>query len=463
MSELCDLSLWSAARAIRSRRASSAEVVESCLGRIRRDEPKLNAFITLLTDEAKVEAKKADQRLSRGKVDGPLHGIPISLKDLYDVAGVKTTGGTRFFAERVATADSAVAERLRSAGAIIVGKANMTEFALGGIRPEYGPALNPWDHDRTPGGSSSGSGVGVAAGMIYASIGSDTGGSIRVPASFCGVVGLKPTYGRVSRRGMMPLAWSLDHAGPLTRTVRDAGLVLRAIAGHDPSDTTSSSARVPSFTGGLRRSLEGVKIGIPEGYFFEGLDPEVATAIDAARGVLRGLGAGFKKANVPHADEGGAAVLVIMLSEGATANRKYLTERPENFTLPVRAMFEQGSLTPAVSYIKAQQVRTLLKQEYLAALSGVDALLYPTTPMPAFKPTEPPPSVGGVPGAGRFTLTLTLTGLPGLSVPCGFTKSGLPIAMQLVGRHFDEASLIKIGHAYQQATDWHERRPPAAA
>jgi len=460
MTDLCDLSLSSVSGAIRKRRVSSVEVMESCLARIARDEPKLNAFITVLADKAMDEAKKKDIHLKRTSV-GPLHGIPISLKDLYDVSGVRTTGGTKFFANNVPTDDSAVAERLRSAGAIIVGKANMTEFALGGIRSEYGPAVNPWDYDRTPGGSSSGSGVAVSSGMIFGSMGSDTGGSIRIPASFCGVVGLKPTYGRISRRGMMPLSWSLDHAGPLTRTVRDAAMMLQAVAGHDVKDPSSALAKVPSFTRGLRRLLDGMRIGVPERYFFDHVEPEVAKAIDEARRILHRLGARFTKVEIPHADEGGTAQMVTMLCESAAVNRQFLTKSPDDFTTPVRTMFEQGSLTSAVSYLKAQQVRTVIKEEYLAALAEVDALLYPTSPMVPFKPSESPSSIEDIPSVGRCTLALNLAGLPGLSVPCGFTKNGLPIAMQIVGRHFDEARLLRIGHAYEQATDWHTRRPCA--
>ncbi len=462
MNDLCDLTIADVSRVLRSRRASCAEVLDSCLRRIERDEPELNAFISVMAGAALEEAAKADRRLARGSIDGPLHGIPISLKDLYDVAGFKTTAGSKIYAENVATKDSAVAERLREAGAVIAGKANMTEFALGGIQPEYGPAVNPWNHERTAGGSSSGSGVAVAAGMVYASIGSDTGGSIRIPASFCGVVGFKPTYGRVSRRGMMPLSWSLDHAGPLARTVEDAALVLQAIIGHDPEDPTTNASRPPALTERLRPRLDGVRIGIPENYFFDELDREVGQAIDAARRALDHLGVSFKRVEIPHAEDAGAATMATMVSEGAAAHRKHLTTRPEDFSKPVRKMFEEGSITPAVTYLKAQQMRTLLIQEYLEALSEVDALLYPTTPMAAFNRDESPYAADGVPSVGRCTTSLPLTGLPGVSVPCGFTKSGLPIGMQLVGRHFDEATLVRIGHAYQNATDWHTRRPPAA-
>ena len=462
MNDLCDLTIADVSRVIRSRRASCAEVLDSCLRRIERDEPALNAFISVMAGAALEEAAKADRRLARGSIDGPLHGIPISLKDLYDVAGFKTTVGSKIYAENVATKDSAVAERLRAAGAVIAGKANMTEFALGGTQPEYGAAVNPWNHERTAGGSSSGSGVGVAAGMVYASIGSDTGGSIRIPASFCGVVGFKPTYGRVSRRGMMPLAWSLDHAGPLARTVEDAALVLQAIIGHDPADPTTNAARPPALTERLRPRLDGVRVGLPEDHYFDELDLEVGQAIDAARRALDHLGVSFKKVDIPHAEDAGAAAMATMVSEGAAAHRKHLITRPEDFSNPVRKMFEEGSITPAVTYLKAQQMRTLLIQEYAEALSEVDALLYPTTPMAAFNRDESPYAPEGVPSVGRCTVALTLTGLPGVSVPCGFTRTGLPIGMQFVGRHFDEATLVRIGHAYQNATDWHTRRPPAA-
>ena len=458
--DLTLLTLRQVSRLIKLRQVSCVEVTAAAFRRIDHANERLNAFITLLPEEAKDEAEQADVLLSKGVYKGPLHGIPVSLKDLYDTKGVRTTSATRIMADRVPTEDSVIARRLREAGAILIGKANMTEFALGGIWPEYGQAINPWNAEHTPGGSSSGSGVSVATGMNYASIGSDTGGSIRIPAAFCGVVGLKPTFGRVSRRGMGILSWTLDHAGPLTRSVGDAALVLQAIAGRDSQDPSSSDERVPRYPTRPVRSLEEMTIGIPWDYYYEELHPEVERALKRAHRDLRSLGASLRRVTIPHAAEASAAQMIIMYSEGGAIHRKALAERPEDFTEQVQAMFHQGLMTSAVTYLNAQQARRRVIAEFQSALRHVDALVMPTVPIPAQRLGERPVASDGTPIVGRCTAVGTMTGLPVLSVPCGFTKEGLPMGMQCIGRPFDEATLLKIGHAYESATEWHTWVPP---
>ncbi len=457
--DLCYLSIAEAARLIRGRRLSCAELTQAVLDRIGEGGPRLNAFITVMAEEALRDARAADRRLERADYAGPLHGIPVSVKDLFDARGVRTTAASKILAGRVARRDSAVVQRLRQAGAIVAGKANMSEFAIGGMQPEYGPVRNPWDPARAPGGSSSGSGAGVATGMGFASIGSDTGGSIRIPSAFCGIVGLKPTYGRVSRRGMVALSWTLDHAGPMTRTVRDAAIVLQAIAGHDSEDPTSSTQPVPNYARALRRDLKGVRIGIPRAYYYDELDAEVASALDRAHGVLRRLGARLRDVTIPHAEVSLAALTLIMHPEGAALLWPALRERPGDFSDPVRGRFVQGLLTPASAYLKACRVRAKLIEEFRAAFEKADALVLPTVPIPPHRLDERPVTSSGVAVVGRNTGSFTLTGLPALSVPCGFTRAGLPMGVQIVGRPFDEATVLRIGHAYEQATDWHTRRP----
>jgi aspartyl-tRNA(Asn)/glutamyl-tRNA(Gln) amidotransferase subunit A len=454
------MGLSDVARMLRKRQVSCVEVHDATFRRIDEVEPQLEAFITLLREESLGEAVEADRTLARGESTGPLHGIPVSLKDLYDTAGIRTTAASQVMADRVPSADATVTARLKSAGAIIIGKANQTEFAFGGTDSAFGALKNPWSLEHSPGSSSSGSGASVAAGMGYASMGTDTGGSVRIPAAMCGVVGLKPTYGRVSRHGIVPLSWTLDHAGPLTRTVTDAALVLQAIAGYDPRDPTSSRRPVPSYLRALPRDLSGVTLGVPSAFFYEDLDPDVAARLEEAHGVLRKLGARLKKVNIPHAAYSMAALVTIIESEAASVHWSTLIERPDDYQPVFRARAMRGLLTPAVSYLDAQRLRGLLIDDFEAALSGVDALVTPTCPTPPFRMDQTPTASAMVSTIGRFTNLANMTGLPALSVPCGFNRDQLPIGMQLIGRSFDERTLIRIGNAYQSATDWRLRRPP---
>ncbi len=456
---LHSMSLTDVARLLRRRQVSAVEVHEAVFRRIDEAEPQLEAFITLLREESLSEAVEADRALARGESKGPLHGIPISLKDLYDTAGTRTIAGSRVMADRVPSSDATVTARLKSAGAVIIGKANQTEFAFGGAYSAFGALKNPWAIDYFPGSSSSGSGASIAAGMGYASMGTDTGGSVRIPAAMCGVVGLKPTYGRVSRHGIIPLSWTLDHAGPLTRTAADAALVLQAIAGHDPNDPTSSRRPVPSYLRALPRDLNGVTLGVPSAYIDENLDPDVAARVGEAHGVLRKLGARLKEVAIPHAAYSMTALVTIIESEAASIHWSTLIERPDDYNEVFRSRAMRGLLPPAVSYLDAQRLRSVLIDEFTTALEGVDALVTPTCPAPAYRMDKTPPPITMVTTIGRFTNLANLTGLPALSVPCGFNRDGLPVGMQLIGRAFDERTLIGIGNAYESATDWHLRRP----
>ena len=450
-SEVQDLTITEVGRLLRSRKLSSLEVTEAAWERIDAHNPAVNAFITLLREQSLLDAREADRRLASGERVGPLLGIPVSVKDLLDTRGVLTTAGTKAFATRVPTEDATVVRRLKDAGAILVGKANMAELAIGGPDHPYGPVANPWDLKRSSGGSSSGSAASTASGMNYASIGSDTGGSIRIPASFCGVVGLKPTYGRVSRRGGVPLSWSSDHFGPLTRSVRDAALVLQTIAGYDPADPTSSKEPVPNFARGLSRTLEGYVIGVPWDHYYDELTTEVRAAMDEAHRTLRKLGARLIDVKVSDPPRSG-----IMHVEMAAALGKELWPHLELLGAAARTRIIQGFALPAQAYVKAKQVRTLLVREMTAVFENVDALVTPATPIPAYDWRKDP---SGLNVMGRNTRMFNMTGQPAMSLPCGFTTDRMPIGLQLAGKPFQEKTILNIGHAYETATEWRLRRP----
>ncbi len=445
-----DLTIAEVGRLLRGRKLSSVELTRAAWNRIDALNPEINAFITMLREESLDDAREADRRLESGERVGPLHGVPVSVKDLFDTKGVLTTAGTKAFSTRVPREDAEVVRRLKEAGAILIAKANMAELAIGGPDHPYGPVANPWDLERSPGGSSSGSAASTASGMNYASIGSDTGGSIRIPASFCGAVGIKPTYGRVSRRGGVPLSWSSDHFGPLARSVRDAAIVLQAIAGHDPADPTSSREPVPSYSRGLSRRLEGYVIGVPWGYYYEELAPDVRAAMDEAHRTLRELGARLVDVEVSDPPR-----LGIIHVEMAAAIGKELWPHLESLGEAARTRLIQGFAMPAHAYVKAQQVRTLLIHEMTAVFKTVDALVTPTTPIPAYDWRKDP---SGLNVMGRNTRLFYLTGQPALSLPCGYSADGLPIGLQIVGRPFEEKTILNIAHAYERATDWHQRR-----
>jgi aspartyl-tRNA(Asn)/glutamyl-tRNA(Gln) amidotransferase subunit A len=457
---------------IKARDISPVELTEAYLARAEALNARVNAFITITAEHAMARARTAEREIMAGNYRGPLHGIPYAPKDILATKGIRTTNGSKVTADRVPDYESTITERLDAAGAILAGKLNLLEFAMGsGVVSGFGPAHNPWDLARTPSGSSSGSGAALAAAMIPLSIGTDTGGSIRGPAAFCGIVGLKQTYGRVSRHGVTTLAWTLDHAGPMTRSVADAALMLQAIAGVDPRDPTTVDMPVPDYTRALNEDVTGLRVGVPTRHFTEGADPEVEAAYRAALQQLVDLGATLVDVDVPHANYAGSAGWLVAMAEAAQFHEKRLRETPELFDPVVRERLDAARFYTATDYIKALRVRTILMNEMAAALDTCDVMAVPgSTSLPGLLES---PEVAGTdvkPGSEpvRFrtgnTFIGNMTGLPALVLPCGFSAGppALPIGLELYGRAFDEATLFTVGHAYEQATEWHRRRAPVA-
>ncbi len=489
-SELCFLTISEAAALIAGKRLSPVELVGAHLERIEQTDGRLNSFITLLRDESIAAARQAERDIQSGGYRGPLHGIPIGLKDLYYTRDVRTTIGSKIMRDFVPGYDATVTERFREAGAIIIGKLQMHEFALGATseNPHYGPARNPWNTDCVTGGSSGGSGAAVAAGQCMGALGSDTGGSIRIPASLCGIVGLKPTFGRISRHGVYPLSFSLDTVGPMTRTVLDSALIMNAIAGHDPRDPSSANVPSEDFTAQVGRDIRGLRVGVPQEFFYDVIDPEVKDAVSKAAQTLEGLGASVEEVSIPMLEHSLTISGTILITEAAEVHMRHLRERADDFDPIVRSRLELGALTPATDYIKAQRARTLFNRQIAETFESYDALIAPSTPSATTKIGERVVQVGGqsvlvhverphilreyrvvqVGGQSAQTLALhsrltrpfNICGVPAVSVPCGFTSSGLPIGMQIGAKPFDEATALKLAHAYEQATDWHSRRPP---
>ncbi len=449
------MTLMEAVAALRSRRVSAVELATESLARIQALEPRLNSFITVTGDAALARAHQADRELAAGAPAGPLHGIPIALKDLFATCGVRTTCGSKVYWDFVPDYSAAVVERLEAAGAVLMGKLNMHEMAYGitSANPHFGPVRNPWDTARSPGGSSGGSGAAVAAETVFAAMGSDTGGSIRIPASFCGVVGLKPTYGRVSRYGAMPLAYSLDHMGPLARTVRDAAAVLEAIAGYDRRDDTSSRRPLDSYIPEQGCSIRGLSIGVPENYYFERLDPDVKTAVETAIQLAGRLGAVVKPVRLPDVDALNTVARLILAAEASAQAEPNLARR-DQFGADVLALFDQGRLLAATDYVNAQRLRRRLRGEFDQVWKTVDCLLVPTTPAPAPRIGEATTTLGGVEedvrlAATRLVRSFNALGYPALSIPCGIGRTGLPVGLQLVGAPFREALLLRAGAALE--------------
>lgn len=464
--ELLELSLAQAAQRVKSGEVSPVELVEACLARIAAVDDRLRAYITVF-DEARKIAKAAETMMVAGHDLGPLHGIPIALKDNVAVRGARTTAGSKVLANWKPDHDATVTERLRRAGAIFVGKLNMHEFAWGGTsdNPHYGAVRNPWDTERFPAGSSGGSGVAVAARTCYGAIGTDTGGSIRLPSAINGVAGIRPTYGRVSNHGIIPLAWSMDTAGPMCRTVEDCAIMFNAIAGHDPKDPSTSRAPVTDYTEGLKRGIKGLRIGIVPGYFFHHLQPPVHDSVRAALKVFENLGADIVDVNIENIHGNISAQLTIESAEPSTYHQRWLREQPQNYGEDVRALLEIGEMLLATHYLQAQRYRSLLRQEFLEAFKTVDVFICPTLPFTATKVgamkvvIENGVEEDMLSAIMQFTGVPSLTGLPSLNVPCGFDSDGLPIGMQIIGRPFDEAFLFQVGAAFQATTDFHKRAP----
>ena len=465
--ELCWLTISEASELIASGQLSPVELCEAHLERIEQTDVALNSFITVMADQARAEARAAEDAVRSGNYLGPLHGIPVGLKDLYYTRGVRTGIGSKILADFVPDYDAGVTERFQEAGAVLMGKLQMHEFALGASseNPHDGDAHNPWDTSRITGGSSGGSGSSVAAGQCFAALGSDTGGSIRIPSSFCGIVGLKPTFGRVSRHGVYPLAYSLDTVGPMTRTALDAGLVLNAIAGHDPRDPSSADVPVQDFTAEIGQGIDGLRIGLPQEYFYDIIDPEVTEAVKTAAAVLEELGAHVEEISIPALDHALAISSTILFVEAAEVHLDHLRDRPDDIGGDVRQRFEVGALTPAQDYIKAQKARRVFNARMAEAMQTYDVLLAPTTTFGAPPIGERESIVAGEAHPtrtllARLTRPFNLTGQPGVSVPCGFNSDGMPIGMQFGARPWREATALRVAHAYERAAGWHTRRPP---
>jgi aspartyl-tRNA(Asn)/glutamyl-tRNA(Gln) amidotransferase subunit A len=464
--DLLDLSIAELAPLLRDGTASPVEVTHATLDRIAKVDGHLNSFIAVTADQAIAAARRAEAEIAAGGWRGPLHGVPIALKDLFNTAGVVTTNGSRIFKDTVPAADAVVTAKLTQAGAVIVGKNNMHEFAFGSTtnNPHFGPCRNAWNQEHIPGGSSGGSGAAVAARLCFMSMGSDTGGSVRSPACLNGIVGHKPTYGLVSRRGVFPLSWSLDHAGPLARTVRDAALTLQVIAGHDPADPSSASSPIPDYSAALDGDVRGLRVGVPREYFFARASEEVETHVRAAIRTLEGLGATIVEVSLPHVALGPTAGMTIISVEAAEVHTPWLRTRPSDYGADVRPRLQAGALFSGVEYTRAQRIRTLMQQEFRDAMTRADVLAMPTNAIPAPRLDQ---TMIPVRGAEVWVMALmpsltiphNLTGAPALTVPCGFAASGLPIGLQIVGRPFEDATVLRVGHAYEQATDWHRRRP----
>ena len=456
------LTIGEASELIRRQELSPVELTRACLDRIDATDGQLHSFITVLADEALDAARNAEAEILSGTYKGRMHGIPFALKDLYDTAGVRTTSGSRVDFDRVPSEDATTTARLKGAGGILLGKLAMHEFALGGpdFTTPFEPARNPWNLAHVTGGSSSGSASAVASGQCMGALGSCTGGSIRGPASLTGIVGLKATYGRVSRFGVVTLSWSQDHAGPMTWTVEDTAYMLQAIAGHDPKDPTSSHAPVPDYELSLREDIRGLKIGVPRHFFFDphpDINSEVVAKVEQGLSVLDELGATIQEVSVPSLEHVRAANSVIMLSEAFAFHEKNLKNRPNDFGEMVRARFRIGGLFSASDYLQAQRARQSVKREFAEVLREVDVVVTPTMTQPAaaFEGYDATSTVRG----RSFTAPFNVTGLPAISVPCGFTEGGLPIGMQIAGKPFDEPTVLRTAYTYQQSANWYQRRP----
>jgi len=483
MSELWQLSVTRASQLLTDREISSVELTESLLKRIADMDGRLSSYITVTGDAARQQAKAADRRIAAGEA-GPLAGIPMQIKDLLCTGGVPTTCASRMLSEFVPVYDATAVGRLREQDAVLLGKGNMDEFGMGSSTENsaFFPTRNPWDVEKVPGGSSGGSAAAVAAGMATFALGTDTGGSIRQPASFCGVTGLKPTYGRVSRYGLVAYASSLDQVGPLARDAADCALILQAIAGHDPHDATSLPDPVPDYTAGLNGDISGLRLGVPREYFGEGMDAGVRASVTSAIDQLVALGAEIREVSLPTTEYALACYYIIAPSECSANLARYdgvkygyshqgdgdmweamERTRQHGFGPEVKRRVMLGAFALSSGYYdayyhKAQQVRTLIREDFTRAFEGVDALVAPVSPVVAFPIGERSDDPVRMYLVDVYTLPVNIAGLPAMSVPCGFSE-GMPVGLQLIGPHLAESRLLNIAHAYQQATEWHRQRP----
>jgi aspartyl-tRNA(Asn)/glutamyl-tRNA(Gln) amidotransferase subunit A len=478
--ELTLMSLTEASELVRKKSVSPVELTEACLKRIEKLNPSLKAYITVTADEALSEARARESEQHRGRWRGPLHGIPIALKDNIDTAGIRTTAASAIFARRIPSEDAEAARRLKSAGAVLLGKLNMSEFAYSDLSTEshFGAVHNPWNPAYVAGGSSGGSAAAVAAGLCFGALGSDTGGSIRQPAAYCGIAGLKPTYGRVSNRGVIPLAWSLDHVGPMTRTAADTALLLQAIAGYDPDDPASENVPAPDYREALRTKTSSFRIGVPRQFFFESLDPEIASAVDEAIRILGKLAASVRELDlsaikgVVPGSRIGEIFEPIFIAESHAYHAAHLSKHPELYQPPIlhylRTDLEWLQSRPepsAVVYARAIHQLAQARRAIRHVFESVDLLVTPTTPSQAWSIEETRrESFVRMPGERRWislrnTQPINVYGLPAVSIPCGLARKGLPVGLQVIGPAWGETNVLALAHAYQQATSWHKRRP----
>jgi aspartyl-tRNA(Asn)/glutamyl-tRNA(Gln) amidotransferase subunit A len=473
--DLATLTVKQASDMIRRRDVSALELTEACLRRIDAYNPSLNAFVTVAREQAIETARQLDAERRRGAWRGPLHGIPVALKDNIDTAGIRTTGASTLFKDRVPDEDAHAVARLKQAGAIVLGKLNLHEFALGGTSAvtHFGPVRNPWAIDYHPGGSSGGNAAAMAAELCLASLGTDTGGSIRIPSSYCGVVGLKPSAGRVSNHGVIPNSWTFDTVGPMCKTVQDAALVLAAIAGYDEHDPTSRNVPVSDYAAALRMRTSKLRVGIPRAPFYENLVPDVSRAVEAALAVLREIAGQMKDVKLPSSPGLGA----VSNAEIYAYHAPWVTKTPELYQEATRRIVLGGAKSTADAYVHGLRRVELARREIVRAFTDIDVVVMPTTtgvtsliprPGPASPPAGPI-AAAGAPAAGgggapgfRNTSYFSYFGLPAVSVPCGFTAAGLPIGLQIAGPPFAEAAILALAHAYEQATEWHKRRPSLA-
>jgi aspartyl-tRNA(Asn)/glutamyl-tRNA(Gln) amidotransferase subunit A len=460
--EICYLPIAQAAAGLRRKDFSSVDLTHACLQRIAAIDGKLNSYITLTGDRALTAARQADQELGSGKDRGPLHGIPIALKDLYATENIRTTCHSAVLEDWLPDHDATAVTRLREAGTVLLGKLGMHEFAFGGpsIDAPFPAVRNPWNTEHIPGGSSSGSGAALAAGFCYGALGSDTGGSIRTPSSHCGVVGIKPTYGRVSRYGVIPLSWSLDHAGPMARNVEDCAILLQAIAGYDPKDSASADVAAPDFRARLNDGVQGLRIGVPRpGWFDEnlGVAPETEGAFNAALKTLEGLGATVVEIDGRPFAAARKANQTILVCEAYTYHEKTFQQTPMKFGASVRRRMLEGAFLSAADYITAQRARSVLSQKIQANFARVDVFAVPGAPRPPEAFDGMDPNEQNL--RPNFTNPFNLTGLPAISLPCGFTAGNLPAGLQIAAPPFAESTCFRVAFAYEQATNWHKQRP----
>ena len=462
-------SLAEASQLVRTKKVSPVELTKACLNRIERLNSKLNAFITVTAESALTEARAAETEIQQGNWKGPLHGIPIALKDLVDTAGVRTTAASALFKDRVPAQDAEVVRRLKGAGAVFLGKLNLHEFAYGGSSAisYFGPVRNPWNPAYSPGGSSGGSAAAIATQLCYGAIGTDTGGSIREPAGYCGIVGLKPTYGRVSAAGVIPLSWYLDHVGPMTRTVMDAALMLQVLAGYDPQDPGSIDLPVSEYVATITASASSLRLGIPRAYFYDGLHPDIQKAMEGALAVLKQL-TGSQREITPLASDGTYASVMgpyvpILTSEAYDYHKDYVSKTPELYQPATVKRIRAGADVTISAYIQSRRQLDRIRHSVTRFFDSVDLVITPTVAIPPFAIadlTDPDTARPKELQMLHNTRPLNALGLPTISVPCGFTADGLPIGMQISGRPLDEVTVLRLAHAYEQATGWHKRKPP---